>query len=212
MMEGGPPSPGWSVPQVLRAASLRTTASLRRLTGLRALSVPEEPPVTLAAAADELAQAWKARHLVLYGRESGMGPSRSVRGRSGLCFRDHRGEVCLGDRTLYFDTRRFWSNLSLRADDCRRRWPSPVNQTLRTSWRLTAARRPTDREVLALIEQTQKEFRAERKKAGRDVLLMVAMNHFGLPRKVVLDVWNSAPRDRKGGRPKKNETRAQKGP
>jgi hypothetical protein len=29
------------------------------------------------------------------------------------------------------------------------------------------------------------------------------MNHFGLSRKVVLDIWNIAPRDRKGGRPKK---------
>jgi hypothetical protein len=218
MTEDGPPSPWWSVPQalvwivtrsesqVLRAASFRTTASLRELTGIRALSVPQEPPVTLAAAPDELAQAWQARHIVLYGRESGKGPSRSVRGRSGLCFRDRRGEVCLGDRTLYFDTHRFWSNLSLRADDCRRCWPSPVNHTPRTSRPLTVARRPTDREVLALIEQKRKEFRGDRKKAGRDVLLMAAMNHFSLPRKVVLAVWNSAPRDRKGGRPKKAKT------
>ena len=35
------------------------------------------------------------------------------------------------------------------------------------------------------------------------MLLRAAMNHFGLSRKVVLDIWNSAPRDRKGGRPKK---------
>jgi len=60
--------------------------------------------------------------------------------------------------------------------------------------------------VLALIEQKRKEFRAERKKAGRDVLLRVAMNHFGLPQKVVLAIWNSEPRDRKGGRPRKTKT------
>jgi hypothetical protein len=69
---------------------------------------------------------------------------------------------------------------------------------------LTAARRPSDGEVLALIEEKRKAFRAERKRAGRDVLLRVAMNHFGLSRKVALDIWNSAPRDRKGGRPKKS--------
>lgn len=218
MTEDGSPSPWWSVPQALvwivtrsesqvfRAASLRTTASLRRLTGIRSLSGSEEPPVTLAAAPDELAQAWRARRIALYGRERGKGPSRSIRSRSDLCLRDYRGEVCLGDGTLYFDTRRFWSNLSVRADDCRRCWPSPVDQTLRTSRRLTAARRPTDREVLALIEKKRKEFRADRKKAGRDVLLMAAMNHFGLPRKVVLAIWNSEPRDRKGGRPKKTKT------
>jgi hypothetical protein len=68
---------------------------------------------------------------------------------------------------------------------------------------LTAARPPSDHEVLALIEEKRKEFRAEHKKAGRDVLLTAAMNHFGLPQKVVLAIWNSAPRDRKGGRPKK---------
>ena len=106
----------------------------------------------------------------------------------------------------YFDTRRFWSNLAVRPDDCRRCWPSPFNQTSRTSRRLTAARHPSDREVLVLIEEKREAFRAERKKAGRDVLLRAAMNHFGLSRKVVLAIWNSAPRNRKGGRPKKKRT------
>ena len=217
MTEDGSPSPWWSVPQalvwivtrsesqVLRAASLRTTASVLRLTGIKSVSVPEEPPVTLAAAPDELTQAWQARRIALYGREWSKGPSRSIRGRSDLCLRDHQGEICFGGRTLYFDTRRFWSNLSVRADDCRRCWPSPVHQTPRTSRRLMAARHPSGREVLSLIEQKRKEFRAERKKVGRDVLLRVAMNHFGLSRKVVLAIWNSAPRDRKGGRPKKTK-------
>jgi hypothetical protein len=179
MMGDGLPSPWWSIPQalvwivtrsesqVLRAASLRTTARLRRLTGIRSLSGSDEPPVTLAAAPDELAQAWRTRRIALYGCEYGKGPSRSIRGHRDLCLRDHRGEVCLGGGTLYFDTHRFWSNLSVRADDCRRCWPSPVDQTLRTSRRLMAARRPTDREVLALIEQKRKEFRANaRRQAG----------------------------------------------
>ena len=212
------PLPWWSVPQaliwivtrsesqVLRAASLRTIASVLRLTGIRSRSGPEEPPVTLAATPDELAQAWQGRRIDLYGREWAKGPSRLIRGRSGLCLRDHRGEVCLGDRTLYFDSRRFWSSLSVRADDCRRCWPSPANQTPRTSRRLTVASHPSDREVLALIEETRKAFRAERKRAGRDVLLRAAMTHFGLPQKVVLAIWNSAPRDRKGGRPRNAKT------
>ena len=208
-------SPWWSIPQafvwivtrseskVLRAGSLRTVASLLRMTGIRPLSVPEEPPVTLAAAPDELVHAWQARRIALYGHARGKGPSRSIPGRGGLCLRDYRGEVCLGDRTLYFDTRPFWSSLSVRADDCRRCWPAPVGQTARTSRPLAATRRPSDVEVLALIEENRKALRAERRRAGRDVLLSAAMNHFGLSRKVVLDIWNSAPRDRKGGRPKK---------
>jgi len=214
MTEDVSPSPWWSIPQVLmwivtrseskvlRAGSLQTAASLLRMTGIRPLSLPEEPPVTLAAAPDELVQAWQARRLALYGRARGKGPSRSIPGRGGLCLRDYRGEVCLGDRTLYFDARPFWSSLSVRADDCRRCWPTPVGQTARTSRPLAAARRPSDGEVLALIEEKRKAFRAERKRAGRDVLLRAAMNHFGLSRKVALDIWNSAPRDRKGGRPK----------
>jgi hypothetical protein len=224
MTEDGSASPWWSVPQaliwivtrsesqVLRAANLRTTASILRLTGIKSLSVPEEPPVALAAAPDQLVQAWQARRIALYGREHGKGPSRSIRGRAGHCLRDHLGDVCLGERTLYFDTRRFWSNLAVRVDDCRRCWPSPLNQTSRTSRRLTAAGHPSDRQVLALIEEKREAFRAERKKAGRDVLLRAAMNHFGLSRKVVLAIWNSAPRNRKGGRPKKSENRALKSP
>ena len=214
-MEDVSPSPWWSIPQafvwivtrsepkVSRAGSLRTAASLLRMTGIRPLSAPDEPPVTLAAAPDELVQAWRARRIALYGRARGKGPSRSIPRRGDLRFRDHRGEVCLGDRALYFDTRPFWSSLSVRAADCRRCWPTPVGQTARTARTLAAAHHPSDGEVLALIEEKRKALRAERRKAGRDVLLRAAMNHFGLSRKVVLDIWNSAPRDRKGGRPKK---------
>jgi hypothetical protein len=218
MMEDDSPSPWWSVPQalvwivtrsesqVLRAASLRSVASLSRMKGIKLLSGPEQPPVTLAAAPDELLRAWQARSIALYGRERGKGTSRSIPRRGDRCLRDHRGEVRLGDKTLYFDTRPSWSNLAVRADDCRRCWPLPADQTTRTGQRLIAARRPSDDEVLTLIEKKRKALRAERKGAGRDVLLKAAMNHFGLSRKVVLDIWNSAPRDRKGGRPKKART------
>lgn len=215
MMEDGAPSHWWSVPQalvwivtrsepqVLRADSLRTIASLRRMTGIKPQSDQEEPPVTVATGAHELLQAWQARRIGLYGRAWGKGPSRSIPRRGDRCLRDHRGEVCLGDGTLYFDTRPFWSSLSVRPDDCRRCWPPPVYPTPRTARRSIVARRPSNGEVLTLIEEKRKAFRAERKGAGRDVLLRAAMNHFGLSRKVVLDIWNSARRDRKGGRPKK---------
>ncbi len=215
MTEGGSPSPWWSVPQalvwivtrsesqVLRAAGLRTIIAVLRLAGLRSLSNPEEPPVALSVAPDELTRAWQTRRIALYGRGWGKGPSRSIGSRDHLSLRDHQSEVCLGDRTLYFGMRPFWSGLSVRADDCRRRWPSPDQQTPRTSRRSKPAYHPSDREVLALIDQKRKEFRAEGMKAGRDVLLSMAMKHFGLSRKVVLAIWNSAPRNRKGGRPAK---------
>lgn len=172
MTEDGSTSPWWSVPQalvwivtrsesqVLRAARLRTIAAVRRLTGLRSLSNPEEPPVTVASAPDELTQAWQARRIALYGREWGKGSSKSIRSGGGICLRDHQSEVCLGDSSLYFSTRPFWSGLSVRADDCRRCWSSPDYRAPRTSRRSKTARHPSDREVLALIEQKQKEFRA----------------------------------------------------
>jgi hypothetical protein len=211
-------SPWWSIPQaiiwivtrsesqVLRADGIRTVAGLRRLTGMRRASGRDEPPISLAAAPDELLQAWQARHIVLFGRKWGKEPSRLILRISDLGLRDHRGEVCLGDRTLYFATRPFWSNLSVRADDCKRCWPEPATRTLPTSRPSVSARRPSDGEVRAFIEERRKALRAERKRAGRDVLLRAAMSHFSLSRKVALDIWNGVPRDRKGGRPTKDKT------
>jgi hypothetical protein len=173
---------------------------MRRASGLG------EPPVSLSAAPDELLQAWQARRISLFGRKWGKEPSRLILGLSGLRLRDYRGEVCLGDRTLYFDRRPFWSNLSVRADHCKRCWPEPPTRTQPASGPLASAGGASDDKVRAFIEETQKALRAERKRAGRDVLLRAAMNHFGLSRKVALDIWNNAPRDRKGGRPKKEKT------
>ena len=213
------PSPWWSIPQafvwivtrsesrVLRAAGLRTAASLRGMAGIRSRSGPQEPPVTLAAAPDELVRAWQARRIALYGHRRGERPSRPIPGRGGLCLRDHRGEICLGDRTLYFDTQPFWSSLSVRADACRRCWLTPLDQAVRPARPSTAAQHSPEGDVLALIDGQRKALRAERKRAGRDVLLRAAMDHFGLSRKAALDIWNRAPRDRKGGRPKKAKIR-----
>jgi hypothetical protein len=166
----------------------------------------DELPVSLSAAPDELLQAWQARRIALFGRKWGKEPSRLILGLSGLRLRDYRGEACLGDGTLYFDTRPFWSNLSVRADDCKRCWSEPDTRTQPASGPLALAYRPSEGEIRAFIEEKRKELRADRKKAGRDVLLKAAMNHFSLSRKVALDIWNGVPRDRKGGRPTKDKT------
>src|SRR5882757_5843794 len=120
-------------------------------------------------------------------------------GQSHLRLRDYRGDVCLGDSTLYFDTDPFWSNLSVRTDDCKRCWPVPAAVKEPGSRLLAAARRPSDSEVLAFMEEKRQALRTERKRAGRDVLLAAAKSYFGLSRKIALDIWNNAARDHKGG-------------
>jgi hypothetical protein len=172
---------------------------MRRASGL------DEPPVSLSAAPDELLQAWQAGRIALFGRKWGKEPSRLIFRLSDLRLRDYRAEVYLADRTLYIDRRPFWSNLSVRTGDCKRCWPEPATRTQPTSGPLVSARRSSDGEVRAFIEEMRKALRAERKRAGRDVLLRAAMSHFSLSRKVALDIWNGVPRDRKGGRPTKDK-------
>jgi hypothetical protein len=204
-------SPWWSVPQaivwivtrsesqLLRADGVRTLAGLERMKGIRPASHVNEPPVSLAAAPNELLRAWRARRIQLVGRKWGKEPSRSIAARSDRRLRDYWGEVCLGNKTLYFDANPFWSNLSVRADDCRRYWPAPAAEK-KPGFRV--ANYPSDSEVLVFMEEKRHALRAERKRAGRDVLIRAAMNHFGLSRKITLSIWNNTARDRKGGRPK----------
>jgi hypothetical protein len=207
-------SPWWSIPQaivwivtrsesqLLRADGVRTLAGVERMKGITPASGMNEPPVSLEAAANELLHAWRARRIRLVGRKWGKEPSRSIAAGSGLRLRDHRGEVCLGNKTLYFDTNPFWSNLSVRAGDSKQCWPAPAAEKKSGFRAVTAANCPSDSEVLAFMEEKRHALRAERKRAGRDVLLRAAMNHFGLPRKIALSIWNNTARDRKGGRPK----------
>jgi hypothetical protein len=169
---------------------------------VRPASDVNEPPVSLAAAPNELLYAWRARRIRLVGRKWGSEPSRSIAARSDLRLRNHQGEVCLGNKTLYFDTNPFWSNLSVRADDCKRCWPARATEKKPGIRPLTVANCPSDNEVLAFMEEKRQALRAERKRAGRDVLLKAAMNQFGLSRKIALSIWNNTARDRKGGRPK----------
>lgn len=207
-------SPWWSVPeaivwivtrsesQLLRADGVRTLAGVKRMKGIRPASGVHEPPVSLAAAPNELLHAWRAQRIILVGRKWGKQPSRSIATRSDLRLRDDRGEVCLGNKTLYFNTNPFWSNLSVRADDCKRCWPAPVAEK-KPGFRLrTVTNCPSDSAVLAFMEETRQALRAEQKSAGRDVLLKAAMKHFSLSRKIALTIWNNTARDRKGGRPK----------
>jgi hypothetical protein len=189
-------SPWWSVPQaivwivkrsesqLLRADGVRTLAGVERMKGIRPASSLDEPPLSLAAASNELLHAWRARRITLVGRKWGLEPSRSIAARSDLRLRDYRGEVCLGNKTLYFDTNPFWSNLSVRADDCKRCWPAPSVERKPGFRAVTVANCPSDSEVLAFMEEKQHALRAERKRAGRDVLLRAAMNHFSLSRKI----------------------------
>jgi hypothetical protein len=214
MTEEASTSPWWSIPQaiiwivtrsdpqVLRVNGLRMIANVQRMSGIRPGASLQDPPLSLAAAPDELVQAWQARRISLYGRKWGRQPSRLIPTRISLRLRDHRGEACLGENTLYFDTCPFWSDLWVQAEDCKRCWPG-LGEHAAASRPVPAARPTSDRDVLEFIEEKRNALRAERKRAGRDVLLRAAINQFGLSRKVALDIWNSAPRDRKGGRPKK---------
>lgn len=207
----------WSIPQaivwivtrsdahLLRADGVRTMAGVSRMKGIRAAALLDGPPVSLASAANELLHAWRAGRIALFGCKWGKGLPRSIAARSDLRLRDYCGEMCLGEGTLYFDTHPFWSSLSVRTDDCTRCWPIPPTIKEPGSRPRPAARRPSDSEVLAFIEETRQALRAERKRAGRDVLLRAATNHFDLSRKIALDIRNSAARDHKGGRPKNSK-------
>src|SRR5262245_52132072 len=182
----------WSIPQaivwivtrnesqVLRADGIRMVAGLGRMTGIRPASSPEEPPVSLAAAPDVLLRAWRTRFISLFGCEWGRGQPRPVPRRNDFCIRDHRGEACIGDSSLYFGSSPFRSNLSVRADECKHCWPVLARQSARAPRLSATASSLTDDEVLVFMEERRKSLRAERKNAGRDVLLRAAMVRFGL--------------------------------
>jgi hypothetical protein len=205
----------WSIPQavvwivtrsdaeILRADRTTVLSQVARL-ALRPASDAKGPPVSARAAVDELQRAWHARRLALAGRANGRGPSASVAAASHLRIQDHRDEVCVGDDGLYRGAGRFWSDLWVRADDCRRCWPAPSRPGVTTSASPPArsAGPPADDVVVAFMDERRKAFRADGRKAGREELLKAAMLRFGLPRKVALDIWRRAPHDRKGGRPK----------
>ena len=188
---------------MLEATAARSLANLAYIPGLRPVTDPRKPPVSMAAAPEELQQTWAAGRITISGRERGRGPSRSVSNRSDLRIQDYRAEVCIGDGSLYRGASPFWSNLCIRADDCKRCWPAPHDQRVPTSRSLTGGSIPSDTDVLAFFEAKRKSLRAERRRAGRDVLLRAAMDQFALSHKVVLDIWNSLPHDRKGGRPRR---------
>jgi len=188
---------------VLRAADAPRLALLSNMTGLSPPLGLLVPPVSLTAAPEELRRAWITKRITIFGREWGKGPSRSVPSRSDLLLQDHRGKVCIGESALYRDGGLFWSDLYLHADDCKCCWPVPEGRTEPTSRSLAGGKISSGKDVAAFFEEERRSLRAERKRAGRDVLLKAAMDRFGLSRKVLLNIWSNIRRDRKGGRPKK---------
>src|SRR5262249_5967396 len=206
----------WSIPQavvwivtrsdahVLQAGKARTLSHVARM-ALRPTSHTKEPPTSARAAVDELQRAWQARRIAISGRVEGRGPSQSVPIGPDFQIQDPHGAVCIGDGSLYRDVGRFWSDLWVRADDFKRCWSAPSGQGETNSRPSRSAGCLPDRDVLAFIEDRRKTLRAEGKKAGREELLKAVMLRFRLQRKVALDIWNRAPHDRKGGRPKTNK-------
>jgi len=207
------PSPWWSIPQaivwivtrsdaqVLRAGKASRLADVARM-ALRPKLSAKAPPISSRASVDELQKAWRARRITISGRAGGRGPSGSVPVGADLRIQDHRGEVCIGDASLYRGASRFWSDLWVRADDCKHCWSASPEEG-ETSPALTpSAGFPSDAAVFAFMEDRRKAFRAEGKKEGREELLKAVKLRFRLQRKVALDIWNRAPHDRKGGRPK----------
>lgn len=150
----------WSVPQavvwivarsesqVLRAAGARMLATLERMTGIWPAAGPQEPPVTLTAAPDELRRAWQAGRLAIFGRERGTGPATRVPARPDLWISDWRGEVSIGDVSKYRGTR-FWSGLFVRAEDCKRCWQAPAGQAGQAAADLAAPAPPPPIEAKA---------------------------------------------------------------
>ena len=131
-------SPWWSIPQaiiwvvtrsesqLLRADGARTLAGVERTKGIRPASGWTSLRCPLQQRPMNCCTLGGLGVFGIFGRKWGNEPSRSIARRSDLRLRDYSGEVCLGDSTLYFDTNPFWSNLSVRADDCKRCWPAPA--------------------------------------------------------------------------------------
>lgn len=216
MAEDEAPPLWWSIPQVVvwivtrsdadvkRACMASTLAHVGRM-AWRPTSHTKDAPASARAAVDELQRAWHARRITITGRADGRGPSGSVPAGAGFHIQDHRGGVCIGDSRLYRGVTQCWSDLWVRADVCKRCWPASSEQGATKSTPLQVAGFPSDADVFAFIEDRRRVFRAEGKKAGREVLLKAVMLRFRLQRKVALDIWNRAPHDRKGGRPKNGQ-------
>jgi hypothetical protein len=206
----------WSIPQavawivtcsdmqVLRAGKASMLSQIARM-ALRPTSHSKDPPISAKAAVEELQKAWQARRIAISGRVKRSGPSSSIPVDPDLRIQEHHGEVWIGDASLYRGVSRFWSDLWVRGDDCKRCWSAPPGQRARGSTSSRSVAFPSDDAVFAFLEERRKAFRAEGKKAGREELLRAVMLRFNLQRKVALDVWNHAPHDRKGGRPKKGK-------
>lgn len=204
----------WSIPQavvwivtrseaqVVRAGRARTLSQVERL-ALPPSSQGADPPASATAAVEALRQAWQGRRIGVAGRLGGRAAAAPVPVAADLRFQDHRGEVCLGEDGLYRGAGRFWSDLWVRAEVCKRCWSGGPQAAAGVPAAPRHRRPPPDGEVVRFMQDRRNALRAAGRKAGREELLKEAMLRFGLQRKVALDIWNRAPHDRKGGRPKR---------
>jgi hypothetical protein len=87
-------------------------------------SAGDLPPVSLAAAPDELLRAARARRITIQGRLRGVGELERVLVQLDDRLRDHKGAPCIGGADVYRGGR-FWSDFSIRSDECMGQWPSP---------------------------------------------------------------------------------------
>jgi hypothetical protein len=83
------------------------------------------PPVSLAAAPDELLRAARARRITIQGRLRGVGELERVLVQLDDRLHDHKGAPCIGGADVYRGGR-FWSDFSIRSDECIGQWPPPV--------------------------------------------------------------------------------------
>jgi hypothetical protein len=88
-------------------------------------STGDLPPVSLAAAPDELLRAARARRITIQGRLRGVGERERVLVQLDDRLRDHKGAPCIGGADVYRGGR-FWSDFSIRSDECIGQWPRPV--------------------------------------------------------------------------------------
>lgn len=103
-----------------RAASVRTLKGLPRL---QPISVGGEIPISQEAAPRELINSARMGRITIRGRAFGIGDLEDVPVHSDFRLQDHNGTLCIGDSSLYRGSSKYWSDLWVQDNECRRVWP-----------------------------------------------------------------------------------------